>query len=157
MKKYFLPFFFAAVIILTVVSCGDSPYAVTAMIDGQPWESDGYTNANEGTDTSGSKFIIVNAYSDNNTFIGLQFYDYATPGTYELDGLINGFGYGNYNGSSATLTHRIDTANPGTYTITSFSQSDKKIAGTFSATAYNDNHSDSIIVIDGKFDLHFLN
>lgn len=152
MKKIFLYGSMLLFINLLLQSCdNNSTYSVTANIDGLPWKSDGYVQANEA-----DSFLIINAFSDDQTFIALEFKQYETPGTYSLDSSSNAFGFGTYFGSSSTLTHYTSANRPGIFTITSFSASDKKIKGNFELTAFTSTH-DSIRVSDGSFDVNFQN
>jgi len=147
-------FFVISLLILSSLlqSCDkNSIYSVTATIDGLPWQSDGYVQANEA-----DSFLIINAFSDDQTFIALEFNQYESSGSFSLDSSNNAFGYGTYFGSSSTLTHYTSALRPGSFTITSFSASDKKIKGNFELTAFTSTN-DSIRVTNGNFDVNFQN
>jgi hypothetical protein len=122
----------------------DSQYSVTATIDGQSWQSTGGVNA-----FRGDTVILINAFSDTDPLVALEFSEFDTEGTFVLDSLHNAFGYGT--GPNAYYT---SSSRPGTFTITAFDSGDKNLIGTFSVVAFR-GPTDSIAVTDGKFDVHY--
>lgn len=132
-----------ALVVLTglLSSCDpNSQYAVTAKVNGQTWQSTGGVSAIKGTYT-----LLINAYSDNQPAIILSFTDFETPGVYALDSTNNAASYGSY---------VVRPNRPGTFSITSYHASDKHIAGSFSFKGFS-SPTDSMVVTDGAFDLHF--
>jgi|GEM_PF-3894544 len=136
---------------VSLLSCEkESPYAISATIDGLPWESNGGVNAYDF-----DSIFVINAYnSDDQTMITMQFEQFDTPGTYAIDSITSAFGYGTYSGQNVNITHFTYADKPGTYTITTYDPGAQNLKGTFAITAFN-NLNDSVVVTDGDFNLYF--
>lgn len=132
---------------LLFTGCEESQYAISAVIDGQLWESNQYASARITDDD----VLVMNGFHRTYLPVSLAIRDYQYPGEYPLDSLNNAFLFGQ-NVNTGYFTRMSD---PGLITITSFQPSGNKggsITGTFQVTLYN-HDGNSLVVKDGKFDI----
>ena len=93
----------------------------------------------------------VNAISTNQAqFVTAFEFDNETPGTYPIDHINNFFAYGD-----TSTGYYAQASNPATLTVTEFNTTDKKFVGTFNGMLYNYGKTDSVLITDGKFNLHY--
>jgi hypothetical protein len=144
MKK--LTALFSGLLMVALFSCDPaSQYPISYKINGSTWYS------SSAPAYYASNALSVNAISTlQNQSLTVLYFKQCIPGTFSLDHNNNEFWYGD------TVTgYYAQTNNPATLIITEFNTTDKRIVGEFYGQLYNAAKNDSIIITDGKFDLHF--
>jgi len=146
MKKSILfPIIFICMILIT--SCDPaSQYPLSLKVNGNPWYG---ASSPAFMDTAG---IHVNALSTNQSQFPIVFrWEQYTVGTYQLDSVNNYMQYG----APSSGGYYATPGNPGTFVVSEYNAGDKHIVGTFNGMLYNLAKTDSILVSEGKFDLHY--
>lgn len=146
MKKSIL-ILFASVILICSQGCDPSDqYPISYKIDGTPWYAESAPCF-----LTGSNNISINATSTvQNQKITVFYLTQYSVGTHQLDNVNNFFQY-----PDTVTGFYAQASNPATIEITEFNTSSKKIVGTFFGVLYNQGKSDSIVITDGKFNLHY--
>lgn len=152
MKKSILfSLLFAALVLLGSEGCNPADqYPISYKIDGTPWYSESAPCL-----LTGLGNISVNATSTvQNQNLTIFYFTQYSVGTHAIDNIDNFFTYDN-DGDTTNGGFWAQSHNPATLNITEFNTGTKKIVGTFSGVLYNAGASDSIVITDGKFDLHY--
>ena len=147
MKKSTL-FLLATIILICSQGCDPaSQYPISYKIDGTPWYAESAPCF-----LTGLNNISINATPTvQNQQLSIFYFTQYSVGTHQLDGANNFFQYG----ADTTTGYYAQASNPATLNITEFNTSTKKIVGTFFGVLYNQGKTDSIVITDGKFDLHY--
>jgi hypothetical protein len=142
MKKFlFIP------LMALFTACGESNFAISAVMDGELWESNQYATGRITDDN----IVLLNGFNRNFLPVSLAIRDYAFAGTFPLDSLNNSFLFG-LNASNGYYSRE---SKPGLITIESFTPAGVRggtIVGQFSLTAFNSG-GDSLVVRNGKFNV----
>ncbi len=154
-----LPFFYfrsmrnkiliACLLVLGVhSSCDNESSAITAIVDGQLWESDSFTRAL----VANSGRLIINGESRTFRPMAFSLSNYNPAGDYALDSINNSFLFG----ADVATGFFVRSTRPGQLTISELSMPNAGSRGsmkaTFSLTAFNLG-GDSISVSEGNMDL----
>lgn len=129
-------------------SCDNESSAITAIVDGQLWESDSFTRAL----VANSGRLIINGESRTFRPMAFSLSDYNPAGEYAIDSLDNSFLFG----EEVATGFYVRSSRPGQLTISELTMPDGGTRGsmkaTFSLTAFNLG-GDSISISEGNMDL----
>lgn len=146
MKK--LIFTCLSVVVLALSSCDPADqYPISFKVNGSPW----YANAAPTYLVSGKILINATSITQGQNPIAFSLTQYAMVDTFELDSANNAFLFGASLGSG----YYAKAHHPATIIIKEFNPSDKHIVAEFYGHIFNSSSNDSVLITDGKFDLHY--
>jgi hypothetical protein len=150
-KSTLFSFLFAAVVLICSQGCDpSSQYPISYKIDGSPWYAESAPCL-----LTGLNNISINATPTvQNQKLTIFYFTQYSVGTHSIDNVNNFFTYDN-DGDTTNGGYWAKSHNPATVSISEFNTGTKKIVGTFSGKLYNIDNTDSILITDGRFDLHY--
>lgn len=136
------------IIMLIIVGCDPaSQYPISFKVNGNTW----YANAAPTYLVSGSILINATSITQGQNPIAFSLTQYAMVDTFDLDSTNNAFLYGASLGSG----YYAKAHNPAKIIIKEFNPTDKHIVAEFYGHISNANYSDSVLITDGRLDLHY--
>lgn len=141
----------SAVIITSIFglfSCDPaSQYPISFKVNGTAW----YASSAPTLLAGGKIYINANSITQGQNPVAFSISDYAVVDTFDLDSATNAFLFG----ASLSSGYYAKAYNPAKIIIKQFDLADKHIVAEFYGRLYNANDNDSILITDGKFDLHY--
>ena len=134
--------------VLMIAGCDPaSQYPVSFKVNGATW----YASSAPAAFGGGKILINANSITQGQNPISFSISQYAIIDTFLLDSINNGFLYG----ATPSSGYYAKMQSPATIIIKEYNPTDKKIVADFYGWIYNMANTDSVLITDGKFDLHY--
>ncbi len=147
MKKSIFSILTLAVILLSGCDPADQ-YPISFKVNGSTtW----YASSAPAILSSGKIYINANSITQGQNPVAFTLGQYAAVDTFDIDSANNAFLYGATLGSG----YYAKSTNVAKMIVTEFNPADKHIVANFYGWLSNSNRTDSVLITDGKFDLHY--